>query len=407
MSEVSVPCVRRVVLRNYRSVKQCDVSLEPLTFLVGPNGSGKSNFLDALRFVAGSLRGPMDEEVWARGTLEYLGHRSPEPAKSFFIQLELTLAGGGDARYRFDVASKPGGFAIAQEDCVVRGETTPEASYSVRDGQVQSATIQPAPPAPSDRLYLANVSGFPQFRPVYDHLIGMKFYNILPEAIKQHAVHGSSDILLPDGTGAANILREIYRRSPGGRERINEYMQAILPGLESIEVETLERHTTVRRIGPAGKIKTRFLGDDDLALWFAIRSGDASISYPHQSMSDGTLHAFGVLLALFQCCDRPPNRPISLVGIEEPEAALHPAAAGILRDALIEGSQCAQVIVTSHSAELLDSKDFNQRWLLVVDNVDGKTVIGPADEASRSIMRDRLYTAGELLKLNQLQPQVE
>lgn len=43
--------LQRVVLNNYRSIKECSVSLGPLTFLVGPNGAGKSNFLDALRLL--------------------------------------------------------------------------------------------------------------------------------------------------------------------------------------------------------------------------------------------------------------------------------------------------------------------------------------------------------------------
>lgn len=41
--------IKRVVLKNYKSVAVCSVELGPLTFLVGPNGAGKSNFLDALR----------------------------------------------------------------------------------------------------------------------------------------------------------------------------------------------------------------------------------------------------------------------------------------------------------------------------------------------------------------------
>ena len=48
--------INEVVLRNYKSIAKCAVSLGPLTFLVGPNGAGKSNFLDALRFVSESLR---------------------------------------------------------------------------------------------------------------------------------------------------------------------------------------------------------------------------------------------------------------------------------------------------------------------------------------------------------------
>jgi hypothetical protein len=33
---------------------------------------------------------------------------------------------------------------------------------------------------------------------------------------------------------------------------------------------------------------------------------------------------------------------------------------------------------------------------------NGETVIGPLDQAGRTAIRDRLYTAGELLRLNQL-----
>lgn len=69
------------------------------------------------------------------------------------------------------------------------------------------------------------------------------------------------------------------------------------------------------------------------------------------SMSDGTLRALGILVALFQGGEG--ARP-SLVGIEEPEVALHPAAAAVVRDALTCASTRCQVVVTSHSPELLN-----------------------------------------------------
>ena len=48
--EPSAPFLKRVRIRNYKSLVNCDVELGALTVLVGRNGSGKSNFLDALRF---------------------------------------------------------------------------------------------------------------------------------------------------------------------------------------------------------------------------------------------------------------------------------------------------------------------------------------------------------------------
>jgi predicted ATPase len=123
-----------------------------------------------------------------------------------------------------------------------------------------------------------------------------------------------------------------------------------------------------------------------------------------QNMSDGTLRALGVLVALFQG-----NRDYAptLIGIEEPETALHPAAASALREALLRASTQAQVIVTSHSPDLLDDTELDSNSLLAVVSEGGETKIAPLDGASYEAMRTRLYSAGELLRLNQLAPSRE
>jgi predicted ATPase len=120
-------------------------------------------------------------------------------------------------------------------------------------------------------------------------------------------------------------------------------------------------------------------------------------------MSDGTLRALGVLTSLFQTMDGV-NTAIPFVGIEEPEVAVHPGAAGILRDALRVSSENTQVIVTSHSPDLLDDKDILADSIQGVEARNGETKIGPIDEVSRTAIRERLFTAGELLRQNQLQP---
>ena len=118
-------------------------------------------------------------------------------------------------------------------------------------------------------------------------------------------------------------------------------------------------------------------------------------------MSDGTLRAFGVLLAVMQ--GGADGGPL-LVGLEEPEIALHPAAAGVLLAALREASAQRQIIVTSHSPDLLDNPDIPTESLLAVENIDGITALGPIDPAGRDMLRQRLFTAGELLRQDQLAP---
>jgi hypothetical protein len=84
--------------------------------------------------------------------------------------------------------------------------------------------------------------------------------------------------------------------------------------------------------------------------------------------------------------------------------ALHPAAAGVLFDALTEASERVQVVATSQSPDLLDRDDLDFSSVRAVSMVHGLTVIGDVDEASRRIVRDKLYTLGELMRSNQITP---
>jgi predicted ATPase len=146
-----------------------------------------------------------------------------------------------------------------------------------------------------------------------------------------------------------------------------------------------------KQIGPLETLEFRQEVAGDQAPW----------RFPAQNMSDGTLRALGVLTALFQ--GNKDHAP-TLIGIEEPETALHPAASAALREALSKASETTQVIVTSHSPELLDDRSIQPAQVLAVTSEGGNTCIGPLDAASASVMRQHLFSAGELLRLDQLKP---
>ena len=75
-----------------------------------------------------------------------------------------------------------------------------------------------------------------------------------------------------------------------------------------------------------------------------------------------------------------------------------------MREALTKASATTQVVVTSHSPDLLDDRSIQPEHILAVVSEGGETRIGPLDAASISVMRDHLFSAGELLRLNQLKP---
>lgn len=372
--------ILKVSLRNYRSIESCAVELGALTFLVGPNGTGKSNFLDALRLVSDSLNNTLDHALRERGGIGEVRRRSNGHPHNFAISLDFQLPDGQQGRYSFEVGSRDsGGFFVKRERCEVG-----RYGFQTNDGVVSKNTaIQPAPTTSDDRLYLVAMSGFPAFRPVFGLLSGMGFYNLHPELMRGLQQPDKGDRLARDGRNLASVVSRLKQEN-GAQSigRIEDYLRVIVPGIVGIDplslghMETLEFRQSV----DGAKDPWRFHA---------------------QNMSDGTLRALGILVALFQTHAR---SGIPLVGIEEPETALHPAAARVLMDALKEASQFVQVVVTSHSADLLDDAELEGSQILAVANERGTTRIASVDEATRSVLKDKLFTVGELLRKNQLAP---
>ncbi len=383
----------RVALQNYKSIAACNVRLGPLMFLVGANGAGKSNFLDALRFVSDALRSSLDHALRDRGGISEVRRRrdmrSHLPGgrpKHFGLRLEFKFPDGRRGTYAFRIGPRAAGkYEVQREECVLYAAQAlgREAYFRVQSGQV-STNVGVSPAASIDRLYLVNASGLPEFRPVYEALSRMGFYNLNPDRIRDPQPPDAGELLRRDGSNIASVLAQLERHGPARKRRIVEYLANVVPGVLSVDVKVCGRLEML-------EFRQKAVGSE--APWRFLAA----------NMSDGTLRALGVLVSLFQSGNG--GGPwVPLVGIEEPEAALHPAAAGVLLDSLKDASETTQVIVTSHSPDILDNKDLDAAAVLAVHAEDGTTRIAPLDEIGRSVVRDRLYTIGELLRLNQLRP---
>ena len=378
--------IRRVILRNYTSIAACDVTLSPLTFLVGANGSGKSNFLDSMRFVSESLSTSLDHALRDRGTIKEVRRRSGGHPNHFALRLDFALPDGSTGHFSFRVGAKPsGGYEVQNEECrVLSGDlSAPEAHYHVKAGHVVASTLPQLPASLPDRLQLVAASGLPAFRKVYDALSGIQVYNMNPQEISVMQRPDPGELLRRDGGNAASVLSKLDATT---RARINAYLVRIIPGVQSVEPKTLGTQETIefRQVVKGQQHPWHFLAG---------------------SMSDGTLRALGVLLSIDQRgAASDASRAPSLIGLEEPETALHPAAAAVLLAALREASRTTQIVVTSHSPDLLDNADIEDASLYAVENDDGLTRIGRLDMAGREMLRQRLFTPGELLRQNQLAP---
>lgn len=374
-----------MVIKNYRSIAGCDVRLRALSFLVGRNGSGKSNFLDALRFVSDALNTSLNHALRDRGGINEVRRRSSGHPTHFGIRLDFTLPTGAYGTYVFRLAARArGAYEVQQERCEVSDPARLSVHrFHVGPHGVSTSLDQAMPPALPDRLYLVNAGGLSQFRPVYDALSSMGFYNLNPDRIRDLQSPDPGTLLARDGANLSSVLDQLREHHPEAKARVEGYLSQVASNISGVDVKA---------VGPKETLEFRQHVAGAKDPW----------RFPAAAMSDGTLRALGILVALFQFANGTSGVP--LVGIEEPEAALHPGAAGVLLDALREASTRTQVVVTSHSPDLLDDPTINVDSILAVTLVDGATVIGEVDETGRSVLRDRLFTAGELLRLDQLAP---
>lgn len=367
------PFLTRVVLKNYKSIVACDVRLGALTYLVGPNGAGKSNFLDALQFVADALSDSLESALTERWGLPNVLHRNAVDVNEVGVRLELCLPGGACGYYAFELRHTDGGYIVGREECELLDGDQRHA-FAVSAGQLE-ASSEPFPATTMDRLALVRASGLRAFRPVFDALVAMSVYRLEPRAMRALQMPQDGRALKPSGENIASVLARMRNADWDALNVLEQYLRIVVPavhGVDRFAVDPME--TVVFKQSPDLKTETKFYAN---------------------SMSDGTLRALGVLTALFQ------GRS-TLIGLEEPEAGLHPGAFAAIREAIIRASEKTQVVVASHSPDLLDDMELRPEDVLVVGVDGGATTIVGVDEGARDTIRARLFSAGELLRLNQL-----
>jgi predicted ATPase len=410
-AQANPPFLRRVRIRGYKSIAYCDVALEPLTILVGRNASGKSNFLDALAFVQDAMDTNITEATRRHGGWRsILSRASPDGRVSFQMEVSLapgslspSVSSGGNqpiAEYGFVLREGPSESPVLLREWFgtlgANGNGNPRfdltgtydpspmiVNYKWNFHHPQVPCSQEPTPRP-DRLWVASFGN----RPFLDLSDGLRFsgyYNFLPQAIRQVQKPTPGAMLDRDGKNLASLIETVREIDESAVARVGAYLSAVVREVERFEVVRYGDYETVR-------------------FWLRTGKPGEFLEFDAASMSDGTLRALASLMAAFQL--HRPSGP-TVIGIEEPETALHPAAMRALVDALDEAALRTQVLLTTHSPEMLDNPTLRPENIRVVQLLDGRTVIAPVDEASVDIVRRKRNTLGGLERDNLLEADLD
>jgi predicted ATPase len=378
---VKAASIRALVLKRFYSIPAERVDFDNPTFLVGRNGAGKSNVVAAFAFLAEAMASPLQAVFDRRGGISTVRNRSS--AQSYPPNLGLGVEFGAlngkvdGGRYAFEVkALKNYGFEVVREQCSVRRGKS-HAWFDRKRTTFTTSSGGAKPALDPSALALPLIAGDERFAPVLKTLAAMRTYAIEPAKLREMQDPEGAATLRADGSNTASVLQEIERQAPQDVERVRQLLATIVPGTKQ-----------VRTAKHAKK----------LALEFVQEWGDnKKVKFEAFSMSDGTLRALGLLTAVFQA-----STPSVLV-IEEPEATMHPGALGAILDLLRLAAKRSQLVVTTHSPELLDSaKWIEAHHLRAVTWQQGATHVRLIPEASKKTLQDHLMGAGELLRADAL-----
>lgn len=315
--------ITSIEIKNYKSLRDVTIPLQPLTVLVGPNAAGKSNILDCLAFVAdivreglrGALgrRGGFSDVVWGGQdedqvslTIAFEGHPRPgerEVPESFRIVVDAT--------------------GIVEEEARIHTAEGQSLSYNrKKDGRLRREDQGRIGAVELDTSML----GVSPLAVVREDLRDWCFHDFSHREMRSPQPVRREIRINSDGNNAATILHWIYSEERDVFDRVEEDIKVGIPEVD----ELLSRLTRDGRT---------YLG------W---KEKDVPGPIHAWNMSEGSVRLVGVLLAL-----RVPSPP-RLATFETPEIHLHPYLMEYLADILRAGSERSQVIATTHSAALLN-----------------------------------------------------
>ena len=429
----SRPSITKVWAKNFRSIANAEFELGPLTVLVGPNASGKSNLMDILGFLGDVARLGLETATTRRGGIDSIGRKSssgrvlgPEigcqyefPWGTLNYTIALTRRGKGEYGVKRESAklepadsdlrrrefaftngklTKPNLNKISKQIESNRAEDDQRidsivdiVNQLIEDSDRKDVQLMPAEPSTliSFLSYLLMRSRTKEEESTFqlqrslsaarDDLGQIGLYHIFPNSLRDPQKVADSHPLATGGENLASTLREMIQTKSRFLPDLKDSLTFAVPGVRDIRVSHAGSYYVV-------ELNHQSNGGTDAGSWFDLS---------HES--DGTVRLLALLTALFQ--DPAP----SLIGLEEPELAIHPGAMAVLSDTMREAALRGQVLVATHSPDLIERLPIES--IRAVTTKDGSTKVGKVAEYQLASIRDNLFSAGELHSMEGLQPE--
>lgn len=377
--------IEELEVKGFRSLR--DIRWKPgrLNVLIGPNGSGKSNLLQVLELLQKTAAGKLSEEILRLGGIAPI--LWDEQARSIFWAAKTKHSSGDSFVYMIELErlSATSSYRIAAESLSESNRKLFERyltrlAWNTENGRRLPPFIMTDERASlslaanpvlteSDKAYVFNNS-----------LLGWSIYHDLrldrEAPLRQAAVARFEKQVATDGQNLIPVLHTLYT----GNRYFKRSLDAAMRTAFGTDYEELI-------FPPAADQRVQLR-----LRWRSLKTEQSAVN-----LSDGTLR-FLLLIAILANPE-----PGDLIAIDEPETGLHPNMLPIIAELAREAAGRTQVILTTHSPQLLDAFTGEEPpTTTVAEWVDGETKLSvlDAEELRRWLQH---YSLGAMFRSGELE----
>ena len=340
-----------LTVKNYRSLRDASIEVGDLTLFIGANASGKSAILDVLRFLNEAVQArDFRTPVYSRGGILNLAWKGQEADQ---IDLMVVLE-HGDRRYEWSVRLVRQSYEFYVEEQVrdiTLGAPPTQLLSAERgegwwwSGEKRELVTLKQPPSTCALAAASADASFPA-REVSEFVGRWGFFDPSPFLLRRDWNLSDSGRLDPYGRNLGETLYALYQLSPAVLDKIVSATRSVV-GLPS-EIEVRES-------------EDRF--------YFVQHEPGLQFTVNQMGVSSGTLRMLALMTALH-------GQPeTTLIGIEEPENYIHPAALSSFVEHMLDARKRVQIMLTTHSPLMLDFLDDPSAVCIVRRDEDEGTII--------------------------------
>ena len=345
--------ITHVTAHNWRNFKNLDFAVADRLLIVGPNAAGKSNLLDLFRFLGDISRkgGGLAAALEARGGLSRARCLFARNNHKGELAIMVDLRDGEDEwRYELAIKGKKGGHnrPIVVREIVTRNGSELLSRPDANDDRDPDQLTQ---------THLEQISANREFRPIAEYFAKVNYFHLVPQMIRYPQAGGASPRVFGSSMIADMNATPVRTRQAWFR-RIERALQSAVPGFETLRLE----------VDKAGQPH----------LIAGYRNWRRNPSEQNETdFSDGTLRLIGLLWTIISS---PANGGVLL--LEEPELSLNAAVVQKLASllAMAQRGTSMQVILSTHSPELLDDEGIRPGEVLVLQVTSDATVANQLSE---------------------------